>query len=965
MSRAILPLAAAALAALGVSCPQVEAPPATPVALAGLSAPVRVLTDRFGSPHVFAENDLDLARVQGFVHARDRFWQMDTTRREVSGDLAELLGAGSLDSDIQNRTFGLRRAAQRTFDAITPRERAYLEAYADGVNQWLDRNPLPPEYAAVEVTTARRWSPIDTLAIGKGIAASLSLTIDGGLVEKLDAYVQKGEASIPPFDGRKLLFEDVQRFAPIDPVATVPDAGGSKPYLEVALAQADPKRLAAVAPAVRRFRARAEKSALLARALDRRGSPIGSNEWGVAAQHTDLGVPIIANDPHLGLDWPATFYETHLVVANDPELGPMNVSGVTFPGVGAVILGQNERVTWGATTNDLDVTDLFRDRILRGIPGCSSFACIESEGALHPVQVEIALYHVNTPGDGVSDNLVLADPGVERSLVLTIPFRGNGPIVDVDDPGFFLGGTTETNVLVLQYTGFHATFEVRTFLAFDRARNLAEFRAGVESFDVGSQNFAYADADGNLAYFTSAELPLRKDLEDGAVVGLPPFFVRDGSGPNNWVPDPARSQGQAVPYAVLPSDEMPHVVNPVNGFFANANNDPDGALLDNDPLNQRRKGKPSAIYYRAHQGADGLRAGRITRLVRGKIERGEKISISDARDWQHDVRPLDAEILTPFVLAAFARASDPGATPALAAFATDPKLADAVARLAAWDHSTPTGIPEGYDHTDHNGRPTAVVSTREIRNSVAATIQNVWRAKLIRSVIDATLVRVGVSGVGAGDALTALVHLLRQQPFTGVGASGVDFFPESTALAAADPADRRDIAILGALRQAIESLSGDAFARAFGRSTNPDDWRWGKLHRITFEHRLGGAFNLPPAAGYADVAPELPGLARDGGYEVVNASGFSAKADHDGAFRFGGGPVRRYVGAAGGNRYTSARVMGFNVVPGGGSGVVGHPTNALQIGDWLTGEQHAVAMSELEALRGALSVERFESSSAD
>lgn len=956
--HALAALALAAAAGLGLTCPAVETPPGTPVAIPGLTAPVRVITDAFGSPHLYAQNDFDLARVQGFIHARDRFFQMDTTRREVSGDLAEILGQGSLSGDVQNRTVGLRRGAQRTFDALLPREQALLQAFSDGVNYWLDTNPLPPEYLQLEITKARRWTPVDTLALGRGIAASLSLSIDSGLVEKLDAYVKKGESATPPFDGKKLLFEDVQRFAPADPAATIPDATGTFPFLTAKLEAPEKALLAKSIPALRRLREKASHSRLLARALERQGSPLGSNEWGVAGSVTDLGVPILANDPHLGLTWPATFYETHLVVTDDPDLGPMNVSGVTFPGVPAVILGQNERVTWGATTNDMDVADLFRDKIVRGVPGCSSFACIESEGVLHPVFVEIAQYAVNQIGDGVPDNTQIAALPVEQSLVLTVPFRSFGPIVDVDDPGFFLGGTTQTNVLVLQYTGFHATNEVRTFLAFDRAKNLAEFRAGVESFDVGNQNWGYADADGNLAYFTSSELPLRKDLEDGAVAGLPPYFVRDGSGPNNWVADPARSQGQTIPYAVLPTEEMPHTINPVNGFFVNANNDPDGATLDNDPMNQRRKGKPSAIYYRAPSGSDGLRAGRITRLIREKLDAGEKISISDMRKWQTNVQPLEAEILTPFLLDAFDRATEPGAPAELAALAADPRVVDAIDRLAEWDLSTPTGIPEGWDHTDVGGKRGPILSSREIQNSVAATIYNVARAKLVRRTVDATIANLGLQNVGSSDALVALVHLLRQDPFTGVGASGVDFFPAPAALAATD---RRDFAILQALADALTDLSGDKFAKAFNRSTNPDDWRWGKLHRVVFSHELGGNFSLPPAAGFSSVSPDLPGLARDGGYEVVNASGFSSRADNDASFRFGGGPVRRYVGAAGGSRIEGARILGFNVVPGGGSGVPGHPTAALQLGDWLTGGQHPVAMFEVDALRGAVSVERFES----
>lgn len=922
-----------------------------------LSSPVRVVTDRLGVPHLYAENDLDLARVQGYIHARDRFWQMDTTRREVSGDLAELLGPGALDGDIQNRTIGLRRAAERSYALLLGRERAILDAYAAGVNRWLDTNPLPPEYAALELTKARRWDAIDTLAIGKGIAASLSLDIDAGLVEKLDAFVKAGEQAQPSFDGKKLLFEDVQRFAPIDPVSTVPDATGSVPFLTASAPKAQRRFIAAAAKAARRFREKAASSRLLALAMDRRDTFVGSNEWGITAAASETGVPMIANDPHLGLDWPSTFYENHLVVSGDPVAGAMNVSGVTFPGVPSVILGQNERVTWGATTNPMDVTDLFRDRIVRRGPGCAAAFCIESEGALHPVVVQVATYFANQPASGVLDDVENAYVALDRSLILTVPFRSFGPIVDADDFSFFIGGVSETHVLVLQYAGFHATGEVQAFLRWSRARNLAEFKEGLSHFDVGSQNWAYADADGNLAYFSSAELPLRRDLEDGAVVGLPPFFVRDGSGPNNWVPDPAHSQGQAIPFAVLPAEEMPQTVNPKNGFFVNANNDPAGTSLDNDPMNQRRLGKPSAIYYLSGGYDEGLRAGRITRLVREKLDAGHKIRLSDLRTMQGNTQPLEAELLTPHLVSAFANAQRPGAPPELASLAADPRVAEAAARLAAWDFSTPTGIPEGYDAGHLHGERLPFVSEREAAASVAATIENVWRAKLLKSVIDATLIRVGAPGVGGGDALKAILHLLSQQPFTGVGASGVDFFPAPAGLSAAD---RLDVAILAALRQALDALAGDDFATAFGRSTRQDDYRWGRLHRITFEHRLGGAFSLPPAAGFTDLAPGLPGLARDGGYEVVNASGFNARADHEGVFRFSGGPVRRYAGAAGASRIEGARVVGFNVMAGGSSGLPGHPLAAAQLGDWLTVDQHLVTMLPVEVESRTWSVERFE-----
>ncbi len=922
--------------------------------LPGLTAPVRVITDREGVRHIVAANDLDSARAQGYVHARDRFFQMDVTRRQVGGDLAELLGADALPGDIQNRTIGLRRASERTLAAYTSEERAPLDAFADGVNAFLASQPLPREYAILELSDARPWTAVDSVSIGKAIAASLSLDIDLGGLEQLEAFVAAGEAQ--GFDGEALFFEDVRRAAPMDDASTIPDATSGFPFI-AAQQHVDPTLLARAVGPAKGLAERLEQSPLLALAMSRRDTDVGSNEWGISGKHSRTGRPLLANDPHLALDAPSTFYEVHLVVHDDPERGAMNVSGVTFAGTPGVILGQNERITWGATTNPMDVSDVFADTLIVDPAGtCASvgaLACILSAGAVHPVEIETNVeYRLNVFPDGIQDNVVPAPVPPENQIIATVPFRSFGPVLSIADPSVLTTGGS-TTALVLQYTGFHATRELLTFQAWNRARNLDEFVRAMQNFDVGSQNWAYADADGNLAYFTSAELPLRADLERGEVAGSPPFFVRDGSGPANWIPDPDRSQGQAIPYAILPFDEMPQTINPKNGYFVNANNDPAGTTLDNDPLNQSRRSNPSAIYYLNPGYADGLRAGRITRLIEGELARGRKLRLRDMKRFQANTQQLDAELLLPHLLHAGRDVDEAKTSPELAALRADPAVREALRRLRHWDYSTPTGIREGYDASDRKGRRLRV-RRREARRSVAATIYNVFRGQLVRRVVDARLTALGVPGVGSRDALKATYHLVSSTPFTGVGASGVDFFPEP---ANATAEERRDIALLGALRAALDALSSDDFADAFANSTSQSDYRWGMLHRITFDHPLGGAFSIPPAAGFEDLAPELTGLSRDGGFEVVNASGFSARADDEDSFKFGGGPVRRYVGTTGLRFGRWGRVLGFNVIAGGASGDPLDPDYATQLPDWLTADYHFVQMSERLARYGARSVE--------
>ncbi len=711
--------------------------------------------------------------------------------------------------------------------------------------------------------------------------------------------------------------------------------------------------LARAAEAAARAQKKLEQHPLFHLAIHRRQSFVGSNEWGVTGSATPHGKPIIANDPHLSLNAPSTFWEWHLIVEDDPDEGPMNVSGVGFPGVPGVILGQNEHITWGATTNPMDVSDVFADKLYVGQPDCiliGALACIESPpGTFHAVEVQFGVtYFFNLVGDNIDDNLVQA-VGLppEAETIATVPFRSFGPIIDISDLSVLEPPFGITDALVLQYTGFHPTQEIQTFNQWNRAGNLSEFLEGLELYDVGSQNWAYADVDGNLAYFTSAEMPLRSDLEQGTVVGLPPYFVRDGaSGLANWVPDPGLSQGQTIPFAILPFEEMPHTINPENDFFVNANNDPAGTTLDNDPLNQVRKSNSNAIYYLNPGYAIGMRAGRITRLIENELAGDGKVGFFEMKRFQANTQQLDAELLVPFLLDAFANASAGGAPPQLAALAGDPDVVEAIGRLAVWNFATPTGLDEGWDAKDLRGirfpldKPFFGGGQAEIDASVAATIYNMWRGFAIGNIVDARLADFGLSA-GSSEALKALYNLLDQDSYTGIATAGIDWIPQPAALSAED---RRDLALLQALRDALDQLASNDLAPAFANSTDQEDYRWGKLHRITFDHPFNPLWSIPPQAGFEDVSTDLTGVARDGGYNVVNASGFSARATGLNSFKFGGGPVRRYVGVP-----KHGRIFGVNQVPGGPSGIPGDPDYATQLAVWLTSDYHVVNMSSFVA----------------
>jgi penicillin amidase len=400
---------------------------------------------------------------------------------------------------------------------------------------------------------------------------------------------------------------------------------------------------------------------------------------------------------------------------------------------------------------------------------------------------------------------------------------------------------------------------------------------------------------------------------------------------------------QALAFEILPFGEMPQVINPETGYIINANNDPVGTLLDNDPLNQVRPG--GGLFYMSPGYADGLRAGRIGRLFEEALAGGQKLNTEDMERFQANNQLLDAELVVPFVAAAFANASDPGAPAELQALANDPGVAEAVTRLSAWDFSTPTGIPKGYDPGDDPDNLPAP-SAAEIAASVAGTIWGVYRGQLTRDVVDQTLSGLGLGSFLPGSSLAykAVKHLLETWDSSqGFGASGVDFFSGPEGLTREQA---RDWILLENLRKALDLLASDEFGPAFSNSTDQDDYRWGSLHRIVFDHPLGGPFNIPPAGGYSDLSPKLVGISRSGGYGAVDASSHSARADGLNEFMFGSGPARRFVGVL-----DPTGIDAEQIIPGGESGVLGSPHYASQLGRWLTNGYHPLLLTE-EAVRG-------------
>jgi len=891
------------------------------VTVPGLEAPASVVRDVEGLAHINARNQHDLFFLQGWIHANDRLFQMDLTRRQASGTLAELVGQDALAGDVQVRTIGLRRAAERSVPLQSAETRAALSAYSDGVNAWVARNGPPRQYADLLVTRVAPWTPADSIAILKAISFSLSFDMDATRTTNTARYAEAGAAN--GFDGVAAVDQDLFRFQPFAPASTVPDATGKGAALPATVAARHTPATTGAGPLgglseeglrlVDQYRKVAEQVPLIAQAMND-DFDFGSNAWAIAGRHTATGRPIVANDPHLPLDSPSTLYPITLSGAG------FDVTGQGLAGIPYVVVGQNRQLAWGATTNFLDVTDMYQERIEPDPTSPSGLSTVYRGRREHVLAIPES-YRINALTPGQRDTIVPVPPsGTVPAATLIVPRRNNGPIVQAN--------VTAGVAVSVQYAGFSGTRELDSFRMLNVARGLDDFKQALSFFDVGSQNFFYADVRGTIAHFTSGELPLREDLQAGRVDGNPPYLVRDGTGGNEWLPVRSAQPGQALPYEVLPFSEMPQVVNPSAGFVINSNNDPAGTTLDNDPLNQVRPG--GGIYYLTHTYDNGGRGGRVTDMVRADIRKG-RITAEDTRNRQADVTPLDARFFTPYITAAFDRARR-SSTPALNALAKDPRVAEAVRRLSAWDGTTPTGIREGFDASDDNGR-LGEPSRKEIDASVAATIFAVWRGQYIGKVIDERLAPLNLPLPGGPESVKALKQLLDAfDSRRGVGVSGLDFYAVP---GIPDAADRRDVLLLKSLADALDRLAGDPFAPAFNRSTDQDTYRWGKLHRIVFDGLpVPAVYSVPTVDGpFQQPLAGLPGLPADGGFQTVDASSHNPRGASVNDFMFVAGPTSRYVGQA-----TPLGMQGRTSLPGGTSERVGDKFRLNLLGGWLTNE---------------------------
>lgn len=456
-------------AALALACCRLSFAEETPrlqKMFGGLSGSVEVVVDSHGIPHIYAEHEVDAMFALGYLHARDRLWQMDFNRRAAQGKLSEVMGADALEHDIYVRTIGLNRLARASEERAKDHPGLYMNliAYSWGVNSYIAEN-VPdgkqPELRRFDYLPGP-WTPVDSLSLAKAMAWELCGSMDdlylGALVEKL---------------GRDV----VDELFPIDRYREVPIIPSAKPEKKEAKGAQMPSR-----PVIEAGRSGpadlADAYLATARAASYRfrilgdDRMVGSNNWVIDGTKSANGKPVLASDPHLGFSLPSVWYAAHI------KAGNLDVIGVTLPGIPSIIIGHNRHVAWGMTNTQADVTDFFVEKL----NGAKTHFLHEGEWKPLDMAPETIKVRGLAPRE------------------ITVAMTVHGPII----PG--LGAD-----ISMQWAGAEPGDDSLAFHLLNRAVDYDDFASAMKMMSTPAQNFAYADDSGMIAMWVAGLLPVRKN----------------------------------------------------------------------------------------------------------------------------------------------------------------------------------------------------------------------------------------------------------------------------------------------------------------------------------------------------------------------------------------------------------------------------------------------------------------------
>jgi penicillin amidase len=433
------------------------------IAVAGPSAPIDIGRDGSGIVTIRAASEADAAFALGYAHAQDRLFQMDLTRRLGAGRLSEVIGPITLPTDRFMRRLGLYRVAQANYDHLPAEAQRLFQSYAAGVNAYIaqSRNLLAPEFLALGYRP-EAWQPADSLVWGRLMAWQLSGNWrDEKLRQELAGRLKPNDLQwIWPVSQRVSSLED-PRWMPM---------------------------------------------------------PGASNNWVLAGTLSSTGKPLLANDPHLQLSLPASWYLARI------ELPGRVLVGATAPGVPLVVIGHNGHVAWGFTTSQADTQDLFIETL-------TDETHYASAKGVQPLQTHEETIRIRG----------------QASVVETIAQTEHGPLIDFDLPAH--------HAYALAWTGLRA--EDRTALGLiemNRANDAASFRAALRDFESPVQNIVYADKAGTIGFIMAGRIPIRRATIDQSLMPVP-----GDTGAYDWT-------------GTIPFDALPQSLNPPKNYFATANN---------------------------------------------------------------------------------------------------------------------------------------------------------------------------------------------------------------------------------------------------------------------------------------------------------------------------------------------------------------------------------------------------------
>lgn len=528
------------------------------VKVSGLQMDVTVERDGWGVPHIRASSMADMLEAEGYVMAQDRLWQMDLLRRAARGELSEILGDETLPIDEKFRTLGFNRAAERDAAQMDPETRALMEAYARGVNRFIEQheNRLPLEFSLLRYKP-RAWQISDTLAISGYMYLTLTDTWEEELArakvtERVGADRAKelfaedaamdhfviGDPKVPN-DGAQGAHkknddnddDDDDDMKP-DTVlkAGVEAAPGNLRLLQrsAVLKETQPLRepsalvdltsalsasfsnfsstsAARMLPSVQEFLRTAQSEI-------RRG--LGSNNWVVSGAHTASGKPLLANDTHLELSIPPIWYALHLTAPG------WNVKGFTLPGAPLVVIGHNDKIAWGFTNSGADVQDLYMETFNPAAPD--------------EYRVKGAWVKAQTINEVIK---VKGQADEHFPVVIT----RHGPVVRRDGD----------RVYALRWTATEPGGLANSYDFLGKAKNWEEFRNVMKKVWGPGQNAVYADVNGNIGYIMAARVPIRKK-------GHGEVPVPGDTDDYEWT-------------GYIPFEQLPQAFNPASGLIVTAN----------------------------------------------------------------------------------------------------------------------------------------------------------------------------------------------------------------------------------------------------------------------------------------------------------------------------------------------------------------------------------------------------------